>query len=196
VIHHNLMSFDIRGEIKKLATRNFSNYGCLVVCLLSHGIENAIAGADSLYVNVNKLKYKFSYNKCPSLYGKPKIFIVQACQGDLEQNERNLVPLIPFSPGLVRKKFCFIEIDSKSSFKHMGIRNSFYFFFSDKSAGASKESTVQLSTSSAAIKYVTNCFNSLNKNCAPNRNPPIMDFITIKSTIPGFVSVRNSLTGK
>ncbi len=95
------MSFDIRGEMKKLATEDFSNYGCLVVCLLSHGIENAIAGADSLYVNVNKLKYKFSYNNCPSLYGKPKIFIVQACQGELEQNERNFVPLTLLSPGAV-----------------------------------------------------------------------------------------------
>lgn len=99
VTHHNLMSFDIRGEIKKLAAQDFSNYGCLVVCLLSHGIENAIAGADSLYVNVNKLKYKFSYNNCPSLYGKPKIFIVQACQGDLEQNNKNIVPLTLLSAG-------------------------------------------------------------------------------------------------
>ncbi len=101
VIHHNLMSFDIRGEIKKIAAQNFSKYGCLVVCLLSHGIENAIAGADSIYVNVNKLKYKFSYNNCPSLYGKPKIFLVQACQGDLEQNQKNIVPLTLLSAGTI-----------------------------------------------------------------------------------------------
>ena len=99
VVHHNLMSFDIKDKIKKLAAQNFLNYGCLVVCLLSHGIENAVAGADSLYINVNKLKYKFSYNNCPSLYGKPKIFIVQACQGDLEQNQTNIVPLTLVSTG-------------------------------------------------------------------------------------------------
>lgn len=86
--------------MKKLAAKDFSKYGCLVVCLLSHGIENAIAGSDSRYVNVNKLKYKFSYNYCPSLYGKPKIFIVQACQGDLEQSQTHVVPLSLSASGI------------------------------------------------------------------------------------------------
>lgn len=94
VIHHDLMSYDIKGEMKKLAARDFSQYGCLVVCLLSHGIENAVAGFDGHYVNINKLKYKFSYNFCPSLYGKPKIFVVQSCQGELEQNQKQVVPLV------------------------------------------------------------------------------------------------------
>lgn len=99
VVHHNLFSFDIKGELNNLAAQNFSKYGCLVVCLLSHGIENAIAGSDDKWVNINKLKYKFSYDKCPSLYGKPKIFIVQACQGKLEQNKTGTVPITISSGG-------------------------------------------------------------------------------------------------
>lgn len=163
VIHHDLMSYDIKGEMKKLAARDFSQYGCLVVCLLSHGIENAVAGFDGHYVNINKLKYKFSYNFCPSLYGKPKIFVVQSCQGELEQNQKQVVPLV---------------------------------FPGSDSAEGNKESTVQLSPASAAIKYMSNCFKSFNvKEDKLNRNPPIMDFITIKSTIPGFVSLRNFCTG-
>ena len=99
IVHHNLFSFDIKGELKKLAAQNFSKHGCLVVCILSHGIENAIAGSDDHWVNINKLKYKFSYNKCPSLYGKPKIFIVQACQGSLEQTSTGVVPITISSTG-------------------------------------------------------------------------------------------------
>lgn len=59
------------------------------------------------------------------------------------------------------------------------------------------ESTVQLSVASSTLKFMENYFNkALNPNAAaPNQNPPIMDFITIKSTIPGFVSLRNSVTG-
>ncbi|XP_057365813.1 uncharacterized protein LOC130686695 [Daphnia carinata] len=163
VVHHDLMSYDIKGEMEKLAARDFSQYGCLVVCLLSHGIENAIAGFDGHYVNINKLKYKFSYNFCPSLYGKPKIFIVQACQGDLEQSQTQVVPLT---------------------------------FPGSDSAEGNKESTVLLSPASAVIKYISNCFKSFNvTEDKLNRNPPIMDFMTIKSTIPGFVSLRNACTG-
>ena len=67
----------------------------------------------------------------------------------------------------------------------------------DTSVGNIKESTVQLSAASSRIKYMTNCFKEvLNlKDSTPDRNPPILDFITITGTIPGFVSLRNSETG-
>lgn len=95
----NLMSFDLKNMVKKLAAKDYSNYGSLVICIMSHGIENAIAASDCRYVNLNKLKYKFSYGKCPSLYGKPKIFIVQSCQGTLEQNYTDVVPVGSGSSG-------------------------------------------------------------------------------------------------
>ena len=100
VVHHDLTSFDLKNEMKKLASKDFSNYGCLTVCILSHGIENAIAGYDGRWINLNKIKYKFAYNSCPSLYGKPKIFIIQACQGVLEQNQIGVVPTGGISSGI------------------------------------------------------------------------------------------------
>lgn len=89
-IYNDIKSFDLKSEIKSLAKQNFKDYGCLVVCLLSHGIENAILCSDHRYVNINELKYEFSLNKCPTLYGKPKIFIVQACQGSLAQSKTGI----------------------------------------------------------------------------------------------------------
>ena len=89
--YQDLSSFDLKATVNELAQRDFKEYGSLVVCLLSHGMENAIACSDGICVNINQLKYEFVLNKCPSLYGKPKIFIVQACQGWLEQDETGIV---------------------------------------------------------------------------------------------------------
>ncbi len=55
-------------------------------------MKGTVAGSDGLPVNINKLKYNFSFNKCPDLYGKPKIFIVQACQGIMKQSCFQIVP--------------------------------------------------------------------------------------------------------
>lgn len=89
--NNDLASYDLRCKIDELARKDFKEYGCLIICLLSHGIENAIACYDGKYVNINKLKYEFSLSKCPSLYGKPKIFIVQACQGELKQDRTGII---------------------------------------------------------------------------------------------------------
>lgn len=83
---------NLRCEFNDLAKRDFEEYGCLVVCLLSHGNENAIQCYEGNAVNVNELKYLFSLDNCNSLYGKPKIFIVQACQGELVQSETKIDP--------------------------------------------------------------------------------------------------------
>lgn len=94
----------LKAEMDLLKENEYGNYGCLVICLLSHGTENAIACADGQLVNINELQYKFLYESCPSLYGKPKIFIVQACQGVLGQNNTG----IDF-PSRKRKSSLFIS---------------------------------------------------------------------------------------
>ena len=99
---HDLSSFELKARVNELAQQDFFEHGCLVVCLLSHGRENAIACSDGNCVNIDKLKYEFALNKCPSLYGKPKIFIVQACQGGLTQDETGIVhSQSPISPSSV-----------------------------------------------------------------------------------------------
>ncbi|XP_045025215.1 serine/threonine-protein kinase/endoribonuclease ire-1 [Daphnia magna] len=83
--------YALKTEINDLANeRDFKDYGCLVVCLLSHGIEDAILCNDGKFVNTNELKYQFSLDNCPSLYGKPKVFIIQACQGKLGQSKTGI----------------------------------------------------------------------------------------------------------
>jgi hypothetical protein len=67
--------------VEDLARQDFSSYASLVVCILSHGDEGVVEGVDGESIKINKLKYKFNSNDCPTLNGKPKIWIIQACQG-------------------------------------------------------------------------------------------------------------------
>ena len=51
-----------------------------ICCLLSYGEEGKIWGKDSNPVNVHGISRMLV--ECKSLEGKPKIFFIQACQGN------------------------------------------------------------------------------------------------------------------
>ncbi|XP_006862048.1 PREDICTED: caspase-8 isoform X2 [Chrysochloris asiatica] len=59
-----------------------SNKDCFICCILSHGDKGIIYGTDGQEVSIYELTSYFSGSKCQSLAGKPKIFFIQACQGD------------------------------------------------------------------------------------------------------------------
>ena len=84
-IFRNLKAKDLLYYTDDLIRRDFSGYASLVVCILSHGDENVVKGTDFKNVTIDDLKYKFNSHNCPSLNGKPKIWIVQACQGHKSQ---------------------------------------------------------------------------------------------------------------
>ncbi|XP_077535220.1 uncharacterized protein LOC144147060 [Haemaphysalis longicornis] len=55
---------------------------CLVVILMSHGLEGVIYGSDDEKVHLERDVYeRFNNEKCRALQGKPKLFFVQACRG-------------------------------------------------------------------------------------------------------------------
>lgn len=58
---------------------------CLVCCVLSHGSEGGVYGVDGSIVSIKDLMQPFNGEMCPSLFKKPKIFFIQACQGIKEQ---------------------------------------------------------------------------------------------------------------
>ncbi|XP_005373266.1 PREDICTED: caspase-8 [Chinchilla lanigera] len=59
-----------------------SNRDCFVCCVLSHGNRGTIYGTDGQEVPISELTSYFIGSKCPSLAGKPKVFFIQACQGE------------------------------------------------------------------------------------------------------------------
>ncbi|XP_045025580.1 mitogen-activated protein kinase 4 isoform X3 [Daphnia magna] len=175
----SLDSFELKSEINNLAERDFKDYGCLVVCLLSHGIENAIQCYDRRCVNTNELKYEFSLDNCPSLYGKPKIFIVQACQGSLSQSETGIVAP-PANPASFFSKLILAPVILYQHFTG-GLESS--------------PSTVQLRNKDVKHTYSAEQLKEMKILDDARRNPPLMDFITIKATLPGFLCYRNKKKG-
>ncbi|NXY53685.1 CASPA protein, partial [Callaeas wilsoni] len=55
---------------------------CFICCILSHGESGAIYGTDEKLVPIRMLTSHFTAKQCPQLAAKPKLFFIQACQGN------------------------------------------------------------------------------------------------------------------
>ncbi|KAJ8710017.1 hypothetical protein PYW07_009383 [Mythimna separata] len=79
--HDNLTKDGIFDELKKFSDRDFTDYGCVAVAILTHGSNNGMLRAkDQLYSEIEVINHFKDYSK-PTLVTKPKIFIIQACRG-------------------------------------------------------------------------------------------------------------------
>ncbi|NXT60618.1 CASPA protein, partial [Chaetops frenatus] len=59
---------------------------CFICCILSHGESGAIYGTDEKRVPIRMLTSHFTAKQCPPLAAKPKLFFIQACQGNNVQH--------------------------------------------------------------------------------------------------------------
>lgn len=64
-----------------VADMDHSDHDCLVIIVLSHGEQHLLYAHDNSY-KADLLWNHFTGDKCPTLAGKPKLFFIQACQGD------------------------------------------------------------------------------------------------------------------
>ncbi|EEB19430.1 caspase-8, putative [Pediculus humanus corporis] len=81
-IHYDL-TFDELITTLEFYTRAIDkNHSAFILIILSHGSENVIYTSDSQAVDMNTIEMVFQAEICPNLIGKPKIFIVQSCQGE------------------------------------------------------------------------------------------------------------------
>ncbi|CAL8126738.1 unnamed protein product [Orchesella dallaii] len=81
ITHDNLKRQKFDKVLDKLRREDHSEADCLVVAIMTHGEKNTIYLSDGTQLPVNLIWEKFEANACPTLAGKPKIFIVQACRG-------------------------------------------------------------------------------------------------------------------
>lgn len=57
-----------------------------ILALFSHGAQGQVFGIDFKPVPIEEtIKAAFDGKMCPALAGKPKLFIIQACQGSKSQ---------------------------------------------------------------------------------------------------------------
>lgn len=80
-ILHDLKAEDVNRYIHQVAELDHSDHDCLLMAVLTHGELGMLYAKDTHYKPDN-LWYNFTADKCPSLAGKPKLFFIQACQGD------------------------------------------------------------------------------------------------------------------
>ncbi|KAM8900901.1 caspase-8 isoform 2-T2 [Lycaon pictus] len=71
--------------LQSYQSMDHSSKDCFICCILSHGDKGIIYGSDGQEAPIYELTSYFTGSKCPSLAGKPKIFFIQACQGDKYQ---------------------------------------------------------------------------------------------------------------
>lgn len=71
----------MKDKLIDVSKIDHKKYDCLMVAILTHGEKDKLYGTDDKSIPVEDLTKLFYGNQCPSLVGKPKIFILQACRG-------------------------------------------------------------------------------------------------------------------
>ncbi|XP_039556036.1 caspase-8-like isoform X2 [Passer montanus] len=80
--YRDLTADEIRETVNIFQSADHEDKDCFVCCILSHGKKGIIYGVDGQEVPIRELTTSFTAENCNSLAGKPKVFFIQACQGD------------------------------------------------------------------------------------------------------------------
>lgn len=108
--HKNVSYKELMNLLDEYRRQISRNHSCFVLIILSHGSENVIYTTDFVEVQMNTIEMKFQGDECPNLIGKPKIFIIQSCQGEqwqmakpkimynIDTDSPNVVCDIPIAP--------------------------------------------------------------------------------------------------
>ncbi|KAG9510821.1 Caspase-1, partial [Fragariocoptes setiger] len=81
-VFKDLSASAIKKQLKAYGSLDHSQSDCFACCVLTHGEHGNLYGSDGSRYPIDLLFSEFLGHKCPSLVGKPKLFFIQACQGD------------------------------------------------------------------------------------------------------------------
>lgn len=79
--YNDLNGTQFRRIFNDAAAVDHKKFDCLMVAILTHGIKGKLYATDGELIPVEELTKLFNGYRCPSLIGKPKIFLLQACRG-------------------------------------------------------------------------------------------------------------------
>uniref|UniRef100_A0A3P8T3B3 Caspase-6 n=1 Tax=Amphiprion percula TaxID=161767 RepID=A0A3P8T3B3_AMPPE len=79
--YDNYKQVEVLDKIYEAAEEDHSDADCFVLAFLSHGEDDHVYAYDGK-ISIQDITSLFKGDKCKSLAGKPKIFIIQACRGD------------------------------------------------------------------------------------------------------------------
>ncbi|XP_013405490.1 caspase-9-like [Lingula anatina] len=79
----NLSAAAIKSTLQEVASRQeHRSHHSFILVILSHGAKGKIYGEDGNHVEIEEILKQFNGINCPLLIDKPKLFFIQACQGE------------------------------------------------------------------------------------------------------------------
>ncbi|XP_061391007.1 caspase-3 [Musca vetustissima] len=94
-VYDDLTFAEVSEKLKATSQEDHSQNDCLVVVVMSHGLEGKVYARDMSYP-VERLWNPFLGQNCKSLINKPKLFFIQACRG--ENLEKAVTYTTEFAP--------------------------------------------------------------------------------------------------
>ncbi|XP_078492732.1 caspase-6 [Ciona intestinalis] len=88
-VYKDLSCIAMLEVINGASSMDHTGNDCCFVAFLSHGDDGCVYGTDGI-VQIKKIVDQFRGDVCPSLAGKPKIFLFQACRGTLHETSVQL----------------------------------------------------------------------------------------------------------
>ena len=77
----DLGGYDMRHELRELAKQDHTGYNCVIVSILTHGVEGKLYASDGELLPVEELIALFNADVIhKSLIGKPRLFFLQVSQ--------------------------------------------------------------------------------------------------------------------
>ncbi|KAI2526443.1 caspase-10 isoform 6 preproprotein [Homo sapiens] len=82
-IHNNVTKVEMEMVLQKQKCNPAHADGdCFVFCILTHGRFGAVYSSDEALIPIREIMSHFTALQCPRLAEKPKLFFIQACQGE------------------------------------------------------------------------------------------------------------------
>lgn len=91
-IRDNRLHTEILNDIRDVINESV-RFDSVIVCILSHGCKGIVYGANSVPVKIEEIEKLIISDR---LIGKPKILIIQACQGEETQKAKEVHQFISF----------------------------------------------------------------------------------------------------
>ncbi|XP_046973431.1 caspase-1-like [Vanessa cardui] len=80
-VHKDLTKLQIMEELRILSEKDWTDYGCIVIAVLTHGTYGGLLRAKDMQYTEGEIINHFKTHDKPTLLTKPKFLIVQACRG-------------------------------------------------------------------------------------------------------------------
>ncbi|XP_072817575.1 caspase-8 isoform X2 [Vicugna pacos] len=164
---------DIFENLQQYQGLDHTDKDCFICCILSHGDKGIVYGSDGQEASIYELTSYFTGSKCPSLLGKPKIFFIQACQGD---NYQKGIAIETDS----EQKEAYLEMDSSRQKRYIPDEADFLLGMATVNNCVSYRSTVE------GTWYIQSLCQSLRERC-----PRGEDILTILTKVNFEVSNKD-----